>query len=76
MSPIITTVVWLATTLAVHGFALLALWLRLRWRARQEQVHQPVRGRDRPGAARRQPDRRGPPGRHVAEAGHCPCPAQ
>lgn len=39
MSSIITTVVWLVTTLAAPGFGLLALWLRLRWRATQEQVH-------------------------------------
>lgn len=39
MSPSITTVVWLATMIAAHGFGLLALWLRLRWRAPQEQVH-------------------------------------
>ena len=39
MSPIITTVAWLATMIAAYGCGLLALWLRLRWRARQEQVH-------------------------------------
>ncbi|MGH3909837.1 MAG: hypothetical protein ACRDRM_03305 [Pseudonocardiaceae bacterium] len=39
MSPIITTVAWPATMIAAHGCGPLALWLRLRWRARQEQVH-------------------------------------
>lgn len=39
MSPIITTVVWSATMLAAQGFGLLGLWLRLRWRAEQKQVH-------------------------------------
>lgn len=39
MSPSVTTVVWLATMLAAQGFGLLGLWLRLRWRAEQEQVH-------------------------------------
>ncbi|MGH3813238.1 MAG: hypothetical protein ACRDUV_12380 [Pseudonocardiaceae bacterium] len=39
MSPIITTVAWPATLIAAHGCGLLGPWLRLRWRARQEQVH-------------------------------------
>ena len=39
MSPISATVVWPATMIAAQGVGLLALWLRLRWRAKQEQAH-------------------------------------
>jgi len=38
MSSIITTVAVPAAVIATHGLSLLGLWLRLRWRVRQEHA--------------------------------------